>query len=54
MLQYLIEKFCPDHGMSKLTPEQRAVVRQAARVVDVYMTPIQVLAFMHGCIADVR
>ncbi|KAK9805824.1 hypothetical protein WJX73_004301 [Symbiochloris irregularis] len=45
VLQYLIEKFCPEHGMGKLSSEQRAIVRQAARVIDVYTTPIQAASY---------
>lgn len=38
---YLLEKYTPDSKLLPSTPEDRARARQAARVMDVYITPIQ-------------
>lgn len=44
---YLLEKYTPDSKLLPATPEDRARARQAARVMDVYITPIQVLHIYH-------
>lgn len=62
---YLLEKYAPHSKLLPSTPELRAQARAAARVVDVYMTPIQVCrhnatfsharqAYMHPELAELR